>query len=875
MTDKFEEGEDFDSDSGDSFIDDTDNDEPSTSGQDDGLHLESPPTEEEIEDLIAELLEVESKAAEAQESLEDESLAKVEVEVREELAQSLNGDDLEKAVKEEMEALKEEWETMLDDLETESAHLLEQLDCAGVELPSLYKWIESQAPNGCCTEAWKNRTHWVGSHVTSDVTESVADAEKYLHTHRPVRRRHGKILEEGASGFLGKRLATVDGKEASTGNPDVDWCSFNKMFSSSADSTSFGSKNWASVYLASTPQQAAELGLKFPGVDEVEEIDDIEGSLSDPFVADAVVNEQELNLSEEQRRNFKKVREEDDVNLDRKLQLHLKRKRQRKRLKQEGIIKEDFSGDRLMDINVDQSTSVESISLENDSKNDIALPTLKNCEQEHIKSGIDMQNQRSDGTCSMFSGAASPDLAKTRVSKRPLESDELCANSKKIRVVTIDSDDDIADNRSGIASDAVDQCDLQGNGDNTIAANDPSDSLNEDIHCTACDEVVTEVHRHPLLEVIVCGNCKRLLESKMQVKDRECSECYCGWCGGNSELVSCRSCKVLFCTSCLKRNLGEKCLLEVKASGWRCCCCNPSILQQLSSQLEKALMSSSESDSDDSDEDVNVVISTKRRRKKRIRRILDDAELGEETKRKIAIEKERQDRLKSLEAKFSTKSMMSSAGFTRTLPAGDTTDVLGDALTGYIVNVVREEGEEAVRIPPSISTKLKAHQIAGIRFMWENIIQSISTAKSGDKGLGCILAHTMGLGKTLQVITFLYAAMRSVDLGLKTAIIVMPVNVLYNWRHEFLKWRPSELKPLRVFMLEDVPRDRRAELLMKWRSKGGVFLISYTAFRNLSLGKHVKEKDRHMAKEICNALQFLGRNGALKISLQHAYIPVS
>lgn len=59
---------------------------------------------------------------------------------------------------------------------------------AGIELPSLYKLIEREAPNVCCTEAWKKRNQWVGSQVTDEFAQSVADAEKYLQVHRPVRR---------------------------------------------------------------------------------------------------------------------------------------------------------------------------------------------------------------------------------------------------------------------------------------------------------------------------------------------------------------------------------------------------------------------------------------------------------------------------------------------------------------------------------------------------------------------------------------------------------------------------------------------------------------------------------------------------------------
>ena len=46
-------------------------------------------------------------------------------------------------------------------------------------------------------------------------------------------------------------------------------------------------------------------------------------------------------------------------------------------------------------------------------------------------------------------------------------------------------------------------------------------------------------------------------------------------------------------------------------------------------------------------------------------------------------------------------------------------------------------------------------QIGGIRFLYDNIIESVSRF-SVSPGFGCILAHSMGLGKTLQVSTLLY-----------------------------------------------------------------------------------------------------------------------
>ena len=70
----------------------------------------------------------------------------------------------------------------------------------------------------------------------------------------------------------------------------------------------------------------------------------------------------------------------------------------------------------------------------------------------------------------------------------------------------------------------------------------------------------------------------------------------------------------------------------------------------------------------------------------------------------------------------------------------------------------------------------------GIRFMYDCVIESVARVKKGDEGGGAILAHCMGLGKTLQVIALVHSILTHDKLlGFKKVLIICPVNVCLNW----------------------------------------------------------------------------------------------
>ncbi|XP_063064925.1 helicase ARIP4-like isoform X2 [Engraulis encrasicolus] len=184
-----------------------------------------------------------------------------------------------------------------------------------------------------------------------------------------------------------------------------------------------------------------------------------------------------------------------------------------------------------------------------------------------------------------------------------------------------------------------------------------------------------------------------------------------------------------------------------------------------------------------------------------------------------------------------------------------------DAQGRVLVNVNHPAEEADLFLSPQLARVVKPHQIGGIRFLYDNLVESQERFKSSS-GFGCILAHSMGLGKTLQVISFIDILLRHT--GAHTVLAIVPVNTLQNWLSEFNMWAPpAEALPpdtdpahvaprtFKVHILNDEHKSTaaRAKVVEDWHRDGGVLLMGYEMYRLLSLKKSFVAGRKKKAKK--------------------------
>ena len=159
---------------------------------------------------------------------------------------------------------------------------------------------------------------------------------------------------------------------------------------------------------------------------------------------------------------------------------------------------------------------------------------------------------------------------------------------------------------------------------------------------------------------------------------------------------------------------------------------------------------------------------------------------------------------------------------------------------GYAIGM----GEPIINLDPKIGGKVKDHQVNGIRFMWRELM-------TDENKQGCLLAHTMGLGKTMQVISLLVTIAQSIkspetgirnqippDLRDLRALILCPPSLIDNWYEEILMWRPDQdiLGGLYKITQKTKLLDRVQDIAL-WAATTGILIISYDMFRNMIVNK--------------------------------------
>ncbi|XP_022826856.1 transcriptional regulator ATRX homolog isoform X2 [Spodoptera litura] len=221
--------------------------------------------------------------------------------------------------------------------------------------------------------------------------------------------------------------------------------------------------------------------------------------------------------------------------------------------------------------------------------------------------------------------------------------------------------------------------------------------------------------------------------------------------------------------------------------------------------------------------------------RKNIRKVMGKNQLEEATKKAAREEKERIARITERQKLYNNMEFDES---------GKPDEVV---LEKVVLDFDPETKEPLIEVDRGLVKKLKPHQANGIKFMWDACFESVKRIKK-DKGSGCILAHCMGLGKTLQVISLTHTLLTHGALtDVNRVLVVCPLSTVLNWVNEIKMWLKHAHSEFEVDVYElsrYKQNSERAFQLQQWFEGGGVCVLGYEMFRNLSADNNKKFKKK-------------------------------
>ena len=142
---------------------------------------------------------------------------------------------------------------------------------------------------------------------------------------------------------------------------------------------------------------------------------------------------------------------------------------------------------------------------------------------------------------------------------------------------------------------------------------------------------------------------------------------------------------------------------------------------------------------------------------------------------------------------------LGASGIIRKRPLSSTHVECVEARSDRVVLNVGQRDACPVCLEPFLQRVMQPHQIEGVKFMFE-CVAGLRDNGYGSPLTGCILAHSMGLGKSLQALALTYTLLHAGVAGhpmIQKAIIVCPASLCNNWVSECRRWLgTARIEPL-------------------------------------------------------------------------------